>query len=142
MNDTMRKFGYPASLIKEYGHWVVLVRRDQVTLGSLVLACKDEATAFSDIPAGAFGELQQVVRDVEASLRSCLAYDKINYLMLMMVDREVHFHVIPRYAGPRELAGLNVPDKGWPRRPDMEAPTPLTDEQVRDLRDALRRAWS
>jgi len=142
MNDTMRKFGYPDSLIKEYGHWVVVVRRDQVTLGSLVLACKEEATAFSDISAGAFSEMQAIVRDIERALKSSLAYDKINYLMLMMTDREVHFHVIPRYAGPRELAGLSMPDKGWPRRPDMESPTPLTDQQMRGLRDALRQAWS
>ena len=30
---------------------------------------------------------------------SFCAYERINYLMLMMVDPHVHFHVIPRYSG-------------------------------------------
>ena len=42
-NETMRKFGYPDTLIREYEHWVVLLRPAQVTLGSLVLAAKSDA---------------------------------------------------------------------------------------------------
>src|SRR3546814_2888106 len=34
MNETIRKFGYPATLIREYDHWVVLLRPAQLTLGS------------------------------------------------------------------------------------------------------------
>jgi diadenosine tetraphosphate (Ap4A) HIT family hydrolase len=141
MNETMRRFGYPDSLIRDSAHWVVLLRPDQVTLGSLVLACKEPATAFSDISPGAFGELGGMVQGIEQALRACFAYDKINYLMLMMVDREVHFHVIPRYAAPRDFAGSLVPDKGWPRQPDLGSPTKLTDDQMQALRDTLRKAW-
>ena len=42
MNATMKKFGYPDTLIKEYSHWAVLLRPQQATLGALVLVCKDE----------------------------------------------------------------------------------------------------
>src|SRR3546814_7459383 len=38
MNETIHTFGYPATLIREYDHWVVLLRLAQLTLGSLVLA--------------------------------------------------------------------------------------------------------
>ena len=34
---------------------------------------------------------------MEASVSKAFSYQKINYLMLMMVDPDVHFHVIPRY---------------------------------------------
>ena len=37
-NATMRKFGYPETLIRQWDHWAVLLRPAQVTLGSLVLA--------------------------------------------------------------------------------------------------------
>ena len=37
MNPTIVKFGYPASLVHELEHWVILLRPAQVTLGSLVL---------------------------------------------------------------------------------------------------------
>ena len=56
-NSTIAKFGYPGSLLADYQHWVVLLRPQQVTLGALVLACKSEALAFSDIGAAAFAEL-------------------------------------------------------------------------------------
>ena len=38
MNETIRKFGYPATLVREFEHWLVLARPAQPTLGSLVLA--------------------------------------------------------------------------------------------------------
>ena len=53
INETMRKFGYPQTLIREYDHWVVLLRPAQVTLGSLILAAKGEATAFGALPPDA-----------------------------------------------------------------------------------------
>ena len=42
MNPTIEKFGYPTTLIREYEHWLVLLRPEQVTLGSLVLAAKSD----------------------------------------------------------------------------------------------------
>ncbi len=38
MNETIQRFGYPATLVAEYEHWLVLLRPAQATLGSLVLA--------------------------------------------------------------------------------------------------------
>ena len=49
MNATMAKFGWPATLVTDFDHWVVLARPAQPTLGSLVLAAKSEATAFGDL---------------------------------------------------------------------------------------------
>ena len=34
MNATLEKFGWPATLVKEFDHWVVLARPAQPTLGS------------------------------------------------------------------------------------------------------------
>src|SRR3546814_19148561 len=45
--------------------------------------------------------------------------DLINYLMLMMVDRDVHFHVLPRYAETQSFSGVAYPDGGWPAAPDL-----------------------
>ena len=35
MNETIRKFGYPETLVKEYTHWVVLLRPKQPTLAQV-----------------------------------------------------------------------------------------------------------
>src|SRR4029450_3676317 len=106
MNETIKKFGYPATLIKEFEHWLILLRPAQPTLGSLVLAAKSDATAYSELPRAAFAEQADAVAAIERSLGNFCAYERINYLMLMMVDPHVHFHVIPRYSGPREWNGI------------------------------------
>lgn len=141
MNETILKFGYPATLVREYDHWVVLVRQAQPTLGSLVLAAKSDATAFSDLDPAAFAELARVVGDIESALGVLIDYDKINYLMLMMVDRHVHFHVIPRYEGSRSGCGLTIADAGWPKMPALGEATPLDEVSITEMVDWLKGDW-
>ena len=141
MNETIRRFGYPDSLVAEYRHWVILLRLQQPTLGSLVLAARGDFTSFSDLPAEAFAELHRAVSDVEAALAAAVGYAKINYLMLMMVDPHVHWHVIPRYEGVREAQGVTVADQGWPKLPQLAEAVALEPPQIEALREWLRRHW-
>ncbi len=140
-NQTTIRFGHPETLIREYQHWVVLLREQQVTLGSLVLCAKSDATAFSDIPIGAFDEMGTVVRDIERVLNAVVNYEKINYLMLMMVDPNVHFHVFPRYAAERSACGLTMPDHGWPGPPKLKEARELTPRERDDLRTHIMSFW-
>ncbi len=133
INDTIKKFGYPQTLIAEFAHWVVLLRIAQPTLGSVILAAKSEATAFSDLDSEAYAELAVVIKNIENSLSSEVEYEKINYLMLMMVDPHVHFHVIPRYEGARQWEGIQFVDAGWPKMPDLASAVSLTDAQIGKL---------
>jgi diadenosine tetraphosphate (Ap4A) HIT family hydrolase len=126
VNATIVRFGYPATTIAEYEHWIVLLRPAQPTLGSLVLAAKSDATAFGALEPAAFAELAAVTADIEAALSKAVGYAKLNYLMLMMVEPHVHFHVIPRYEGVRELAGHCFPDAGWPKIPALAEAVELT----------------
>jgi len=119
MNETITNFGYPETLIREWDHWLLLLRPAQPTLGSCILAAKSDATAFGDLPAAAHAELAAVTAQTEAMLKGAVDYAKVNYLMLMMVDPHVHFHVIPRYDGARECDGQIFPDAGWPKVPDL-----------------------
>ena len=119
MNVTIEKFGWPATLIAEFAHWLVLLRPAQPTLGSLVLAAKSDATAFAGLPGEAHAELKRVTGAIEAALARFTGYARLNYLMLMMVDPHVHFHVIPRYEGAREWGGVAFPDAGWPAVPQL-----------------------
>jgi diadenosine tetraphosphate (Ap4A) HIT family hydrolase len=128
-NATIEKFGWPATTVAEFDHWIVLARPAQPTLGALVLAAKGEATAFGDLPAEAHAELKTVTTTIEAALGKAVGYERLNYLMLMMVDPHVHFHVIPRYEGAREWQGTEFVDCGWPKVPDLgHAVTPEADD--------------
>lgn len=138
MNDTIEKFGYPATLVRDYHHWVLLVRPSQVTAGSLILAAKSDVTAYGDLPTAAFTEQATIVAEVEHMLRQTVNMDKINYLMLMMVDPHVHFHIFPRYRGERSFAGLVFADRGWPGPPDLKSAVELNSVAIGQAVEALR----
>ena len=141
-NATMKKFGYPGTLIQEYQHWVLLLRPQQATLGALVLVCKNEADTFSRISAAAFSELKEITTAIENHLRQCFSYDKINYLMLMMVDRDVHFHVLPRYATTRIFGRQEFNDPGWPGPPDLSYSNETGQKLDQSLQMALRQIFT
>jgi len=141
MNDTLIKFGFPDSVIKSYQHWSVLLRPDQVTLGSLILASHSQAHAFGHLSDLETKELSIITKDIEASLIDCFSYDKINYLMLMMVDPHVHFHVIPRYSTPRKYQTLTIKDEHWPGPPDLSHKISINTAQKRTLLEQLKAQW-
>jgi diadenosine tetraphosphate (Ap4A) HIT family hydrolase len=141
-NATELKFGDPDARVAQTAFWTVLLRPRQPTLGALVLVCREDVTAFSQVSAQAFADLQLVVQRLEACLREVVAYERINYLMLMMVDPDVHFHVIPRYSTAREQGGQQFPDTGWPGPPALE-PAVVPESTTRTLLlQRLRDAWS
>lgn len=118
-NETMRKFGAPHTIIYQYQHWSILLRPIQLTLGSIVLVAHDPASAFSELNQASFTELHKITAQLESTLGRAFTYDKLNYLMLMMVDPDVHFHVIPRYAEPKQFGDIGFTDPGWPGAPDL-----------------------
>jgi diadenosine tetraphosphate (Ap4A) HIT family hydrolase len=141
-NPTAKKFGYPRSLIAETAYWLVLVRPSQPTLSSLVLVCKEPVAAFGDLSPEAFADLATATRGIERTLSQFVGYERINYLMLMMVDRDVHFHVLPRYEGAREFEGRTFVDQGWPGPPKLSPAVDLDEAALDSLTGRLRALWS
>ncbi|MDT8345421.1 MAG: HIT family protein [Thermohalobaculum sp.] len=140
-NETYRRFAGPQTLICGYTHWDVLARPKQATLGALVLIARGEARDFSALPLEAFTEMQRVITDIETASRAVFAPEKLNYLMLMMVDPHVHFHVVPRYSASRSLHDFApVNDPGWPGPPDLAA-GPEDPALTAAVRDVLRAHW-
>ncbi|MEM0985265.1 MAG: HIT domain-containing protein [Pseudomonadota bacterium] len=139
-NPTFLKFGGPQTQVATYHHWSVLVRPKQATLGALVLVANGPATRFSDLTPQAFSEQATVIKDIEQVLSTAFNYDKINYLMLMMVDPNVHYHVLPRYGQVAQFRQWSLEDAGWPGPPDLSAGS---DDQalVSQLTSDLRAAW-
>ena len=138
MNATAKKFGYPESVLARFEHWLVLLRPAQPTLGSCVLVCTDPVRRFGEIGPAASAELAHATDHIERALSAAFRNDRINYLMLMMVDPDVHFHVLPRYAEPREFEGASFTDSHWPGPPDLGDLLPIGDEQRARLGALLR----
>ena len=141
MNSTITNFGYPANIVKEYTNWIVLLRPVQLTLGSLILACKEDVKSFSALSNSSQGELSRVVVDIEKTLKTCFDYSKINYLMLMMVDPHVHFHVFPRYDEQRIFTGTIFEDCDWPGPPEVSRKPELKNEIFIALRNEIIKNW-
>jgi diadenosine tetraphosphate (Ap4A) HIT family hydrolase len=142
LNATMRKFGAPQTIIRSYQYWSVMLRPAQATLGALVLAAHEPAEAFSQLSPASFTELHTITGHIESALTKAFQYDKINYLMLMMVDPDVHFHVIPRYAQPKPFAGMEFIDAGWPAMPNL-GQVNTTDAAINQhIMNHLQSCWS
>jgi diadenosine tetraphosphate (Ap4A) HIT family hydrolase len=142
VNATARKFGHPDSLVLDAQRWCVLLRPAQITLGSLVLVCKDPARRLGEIGELASAELRVVAAAIEAALSAAFRNDKLNYLMLMMVDPDVHFHVLPRYASPRSFAGETFADAFWPGPPDLRTSLELSPAVRAALLAELRKRFA
>ena len=142
MNATFTKFGWPDTRIAETDHWGVMVRPVQPTLGALVLCCKQPVTSFGAVDAAGMADLGRAVAAIEAMLAATVAPDRINYLMLMMVDPDVHFHVLPRHEHERHLAGITLADPGWPGPPDLGVGHTLGEAGIAALRHHLAAHWA
>lgn len=141
-NATEIKFGDPAQRVAQTDRWTVLLRPRQPTLGSLVLVCREPVRSFADVSAQGFAEMRQLIGLIEATLREVVAFERINYLMLMMVDPDVHMHVIPRYQATRSFAGIEFADAGWPGPPVLDAAVLLDGATSAALLARLRDAWA
>jgi diadenosine tetraphosphate (Ap4A) HIT family hydrolase len=142
LNGTMRKFGAPETCIRNYQYWSVMLRPAQVTLGSLVLAAFEPVNSFSELSSASFAELKIVISDLEKSLKLIFAYEKMNYLMLMLVDPDVHFHVIPRYAEAKYFADREFIDASWPGPPDLGRPNKTDSSINKQLVKYLSENWT
>jgi len=142
MNATLQKFGYPEALIREYEHWVVLIRPVQVTLGSVILAAKSDVRSFGALRPEEMAEWAGIVRTFEAAIVKDFGAEKFNYLALMMVDPNPHFHGIPRYSGPVDFQGRSFTDQNFPKPPSLDVVNECPQETLAALRDHLRAAFA
>ncbi|HXC52715.1 MAG TPA: hypothetical protein VN634_17660 [Candidatus Limnocylindrales bacterium] len=117
------KFKLAELTVRRFAFWTWSVRPTQCTPGASVLSLNRPCPAWGEVTAEENAELAIVVAEMEGRLKAVCDYDKINYLMLMMVDPQVHFHVIPRYAKPKGLFGVEWIDRAWPKPPDLSAGT-------------------
>jgi diadenosine tetraphosphate (Ap4A) HIT family hydrolase len=142
MHATLRKFGYPDTLLMETEHWCVLLRPQQMTLGALVLIAKSEAGSLAALPAAAYADLQPVTGAIEQALRAFRPYAKINYVLLMMVDPHVHFHVVPRYPEPQSFEGETFADPAWPGPPDFKSQSAISQLAFKKLHSILSQTFA
>ncbi len=131
------KFRVQELLVYETPAWSWSVRPIQPTLGASVISLNRSAASLSEVSKAEMVEFAEVVGKLENALKKAFCFDRINYLMLMMLDHHVHFHVIPRYETQRQFAGLEWGDSGWPSLPVL-AESQHRDSVLPLIRDVLK----
>lgn len=122
------KFRVKELLIADSGLWRWSVRPVHSTLEAGVLSLSRFTTAFADLSEDESRDPGAVVKTIEATLRGAFGPEKMNYVMLMMIDDHLHFHVLPRFAETKTFAGLDWADSGWPGPPGMSDYADRSDE--------------
>lgn len=129
------KFRVKELTIYETELWVWSLRPVQATLGAGVLSTKRPRARLSDLEEAEFSDMHDVVKTIERTLDQTFKIDGLNYLMLMMVDKHVHYHVLPRYADTVYFQDISFSDAGWPGLPvlDVDATEPVKLDAILSL---------
>jgi len=119
--------------------WSWSVRPGQPTLGAGILSLNRHAGKFAEVSAEEMQDLAPLVGTLENAVQAAFGHAIMNYLMLMMVDHHVHYHVIPRYESSRSFGGVEWVDNGWPALPVL-ADNQHADESglLHRIRDQLK----
>ena len=94
---------------------------------------------FSDTTEEEIIEFGKIIKDLENSLKQAFNYDKINWLMLMMKDKHVHFHVMPRYDEPRDFAGKTWEDLGGTNPLMQKLEQPISQEILNQIKEEIQK---
>ena len=137
LKDFRKKFKTDELLIYETEYWIWSLRPIQVTLGASVLSSKRECPVFSELNQEEFSDLNNIIKVIENTLMKTFNYDVMNYLMLMMVDKQVHYHVIPRYERTISFVGLSWNDSGWPGVPNLSG-NEIDINELHKIRNAIK----
>lgn len=119
LEDFQKKFKIDQLKIYESDFWLWTLRPYQATVGAGILSLKRNCATFAELTQEEFADLGAIIKVIESTLKGIFDYDVISYLMLMMLDKQVHFHVIPRYEKDVEFIGYTWKDSSWPGAPNL-----------------------
>ncbi len=133
---------YSALFIKSYRYWEVSLYENQGYLGRCVVWCKrEDALDMADMRSDEQEELFFVLRELKRASTEAFRPDWFNYAFLGNEVRHLHAHFIPRYAKPKDFAGMIFKDElyGHNYRTDRDftVPAPIFSKILEELKNAL-----
>lgn len=108
------KFRLNELVILEGEHWILSVRPEQLTFGSMVLSSKNGKLSFGDLTSSEGAGLAVMLGEAEGLAKKKLGAVRINAICLMMKDPIVHFHIFPRYDREFMASGVYWKDTDFP----------------------------
>jgi diadenosine tetraphosphate (Ap4A) HIT family hydrolase len=111
-----------APVLAESQYWRLILNLNQNLLGKSFLVLRRHLEVVSNLTPDEWLDLHQQIRIATARLTRAFTPDHFNYAFLQNQDRHIHLHIIPRYAGTREVAGLVFDDVDYPAHYAVPAP--------------------
>jgi diadenosine tetraphosphate (Ap4A) HIT family hydrolase len=129
------------TIIEHGALWTVALNRNQNLLGKVMLVVNRPLEQVILLREDEWTDLRRQMRRVTLALTAAFQPDHFNYAFLQNQDRQVHLHVIPRYAASRAFAGETFEDPDYPDHYHVPAsPRSLSAEQLIALAEILQRA--
>ena len=103
----------PATIITEDELWTVAVNSNQNLLGKSMLVLRRPCSSVAQLADSEWMGAHVWIGRVCAAVDALFRPDLYNHCFLMNMDRQVHLHVIPRYASERHWEGQLFRDTHW-----------------------------
>jgi diadenosine tetraphosphate (Ap4A) HIT family hydrolase len=104
----------PETIIERGSLWTLALNRNQNLLGKVMLVVNRPLEQVILLREDEWTDLRRQMRRVTLALTAAFQPDHFNYAFLQNQDRQVHLHVIPRYAASRAFAGETFEDPDYP----------------------------
>jgi len=118
---------------------MLILNVNQRFLGACFWVLNRHLEAVTGLTSAEWADLHpQIIRSTQALVQH-FKPDHFNYVFLQNQDRHVHMHIYPRYAQPRQFAGVTFEDSDYPSHYTVPAPSRhLRAEQYDLIATALR----
>jgi diadenosine tetraphosphate (Ap4A) HIT family hydrolase len=93
--------------------WTMCVNRNQALLGRCYFKLNHHSVDATELNGDETLALAEWFRRANKALKAVFSPDHFNYVTLMNVEPHVHSHIIPRYKGNRQFAGVTFADKNF-----------------------------
>ncbi|HEX5440752.1 MAG TPA: hypothetical protein VFW76_07700 [Ktedonobacterales bacterium] len=113
----------PATIIEQGTFWTLALNRNQNLLGKVMLLANRPVEEVTALTLDEWFALHIQIRRATTALIKAFQPDHFNYAFLQNQDRQVHLHIIPRYATSRMFEVLTFDDPDYPSHYAVPAPT-------------------
>ncbi|MDO8515990.1 MAG: HIT family protein [bacterium] len=127
--------------IKDYTYWSLFIHENQSYLGRCILWCnREDALDLADATPEEQQELFLILSELRPALQKAFAPDWLNYAFLGNEVRHLHGHILPRYAQPKNFAGVTFKDELYGHNYKTDRTFSIPEEALEKIRLKIKEA--
>lgn len=116
----------------------ILVFRQPLINGHIVLAPKTHAESWSDVSPDERSALFSKIGEIESTMKKELDCEKVYVMSIGDADLHMHFHIVPKSKNSPSLGAFIFGLEGWASKQDLN--TEDNEKLSNEIRESIRRA--